>query len=144
MFPFYIASHISLPYILLHTNTLHTHPCPHTLHSYVSHHVSLTTMCTLSTHICAFTPHRWALHRTHITHIPVNKHNYSMYEKCAQLTPHTQCITSYHTPSTYTSPCIQRTDIAREMCHIRIITHMSHHLARVFTGSLLQPYTPAQ
>lgn len=144
MFPFYIASHISLPYILLHINTPHTHPCPHTLHSYVSHHLSLTTMCTLSTHICAFTPHRWHyIDTTHHTH-PSVQTQLLYYDKCAQLTPHTQCITSYHTPSTYTSPCIQHTDIARELCHICIIAHVSHHLARVFTASLLQPCTPAQ
>lgn len=74
-------------------------------------------MCTLSTHISAFTPHRWHyIDTTYHTHASV--HSYSMYNKCAHITPHTQHITSYHTPSTYTSLCIHCTGITGETCHI--------------------------
>lgn len=80
MYPFYVASHVSLYRTYYYIQTHYTSLPSQSTQPHVSHHASLTTMCTLSTHISAF---------------PLHRHNTSHTCQCT----HTVilCTTSVHT-----------------------------------------------
>lgn len=90
MYPFYVASHVSLYRTYYYIQTHYTSLPSQSTQPHVSHHASLTTMCTLSTHISAFTPHRWHyIGTTHHTHASVHTQLFYVQKVCTHHFTHT-------------------------------------------------------